>query len=265
MDSSLQKKYGRLQNNIARLGSAAVAFSGGVDSTLLLKTACDVLGDKTIAMLGKSPFQIPSELDEAICVAENIGCRVEVVDFDLASDDEFCENKADRCYYCKKLIYTAFLQKIAQFACSFLMDGTNLDDTLKDRPGARAIDELNVETPLKDSLLTKKDIRLISKELGLSTWNKYSASCMATRILTDKRLNLSDVAIAAEIEEKLNQKGFLGSRLKIGNNCAILSLIQGDHARFITSGTWERIKKILKTKGFDKVFLDLSEREGILT
>lgn len=265
MEPALKEKYTLLKNRLAGFGSAAVAFSGGVDSTLLLKTAYSVLGDRITAFIGTSSFQLPSERTEALSTAQKIGCRTIVVNFDLASDDIFCENRSDRCYYCKKLIYAVFQEKMGQFNCVTLMDGTNLDDSYQDRPGAFAVQELRVETPLKDVQLTKKEIRLISRELGLSTWNKFSASCLATRIQTGKRITLDDIEIVAEIENLLTLDGFLGSRLKIGKNCAIVSLTEGDHTRFLESSTRRQIKNILKTKGFQQLFLDLSGREGILT
>lgn len=258
-------KLTQLKEIIARYETVAIAFSGGVDSTLLLQTAWHVLGDNAIAFLARSPFQIPSEIAGALQTAKEIGCRLITVDFDLASDDTFCENRADRCYYCKKLIYTAFQEKMSQFGCQVLMDGTNLDDAQQDRPGALAIKELGVVTPLKDALLTKKEIRQISRNLALPTWNKFSASCLATRIEHGKRIRLEDVSTVTEIENRLISEGFLGSRLKIQNNCAIVSLAQGNHSRFITSSIRDEIQLIIKSKGFSQLFLDLSEREGILT
>ena len=265
MESTHKEKYILLKNNIALFGNAAIAFSGGVDSTLLLKTAYDVLGNQAIAFLGNSPFQIPAEITKALRIAEQIGCRIMVVDFDLASDDRFCSNRSDRCYYCKKHIYTVFLEKMSEFGCSVLMDGTNLDDTLQDRPGAKAIEELKVVTPLLNAQLTKREIRHISKNIGLPTWNKFSGSCLATRIQTGKKISLSDIAIITEIEGILNKEGFQGSRLKISEKYAVVSLVQGNHARFVESKAQGQIINILKIKGFKQLFLDLSGREGILT
>jgi len=144
------------------------------------------------------------------------------------------------------------------------MDGTNLDDLSDFRPGLKALDELKIKTPLADAGLTKKEIRQLSRELGLPNWNKHSSSCLATRIATDQHINLKKLDLISRCENVLQENGFSGCRVRISNDSAIIELLGEDIERFVQKETRQSVLKKLNDSGIEKVFLSMSGREGIL-
>ncbi len=173
MTVSLEAKSQRLAEIIHPMGRAAVACSGGVDSTFLLKTAYDVLGENNVvALFADTPLLPPDENKDIKELAAFIGCRLVTIEFDPLAWPEFTANPLERCYLCKKKIYTAFLERLNDLGMTLLMDGTNLDDLDDYRPGLQALEELGVEKPLADAGLTKAEIRQLSRMNNLPNWNK---------------------------------------------------------------------------------------------
>ncbi len=264
LTQELQTKYNTLLEILESYKSVAVAYSGGVDSTLVLKVAADQLQDTSIGYFVNSQVQPLAEKEAAISVAHHIGCNFEIVEADLFSFDTFLKNPIDRCYHCKKMIFST-LQSIASKAGhSILLDGSNVDDQYQHRPGAKAIKELGVKSPLLEANLNKNEIRQISKYLQLATWNKLSASCLATRIPPNYPITKKDLQRIEQGETYLHKLGYLGCRLRLQDTQASLELINGDIVRLINKGDIDRIKKHFSTLEIEKVLLDLSEREGVI-
>jgi uncharacterized protein len=265
LDNHLQKKLAELKRIVSGYGKVAVAFSGGVDSALLLKISVDLLGKSScVALFCNSNLQPASVLEEVRALADLIGSELFVVDSDILSERTFCLNSVDRCYICKQKTYHLFLEKVKEFGYTELLDGTNLDDDDAFRPGSKAVSELGVKTPLREVGLTKKDIRLISKFYKLPTWHKFSASCLATRVETDQEITLQKLDVINRMEQILNDHNFQGCRLRHCGSFVVIKLVKGDHIRFVSTQIFKKIKKYLKKEGIEEVFLDLSEREGIL-
>ncbi len=238
LSGGLADKFRKLETEIRREGRAAVACSGGVDSTLLLKVTHQVLGhDNTLAVFAKTPLLPPGEIAAARKVFNTVGSRVLTVNLNPLLWPEFIENPRERCYLCKKKIYQTFLEKMEELQFSILMDGTNLDDLNDFRPGRKALLELNVKTPLADAGLTKHEIRRLSRSLNLPTWNKHSSSCLATRVATGEVINEEKLELIKKCENFLQALDFYGCRVKLTNNSAVIELLEEDIERFAKKET----------------------------
>lgn len=265
MDPRLAVKYDALCAIIASKGKVAVAYSGGVDSTLLLKAASDISKTKVTTLLASSPLQPESEIMAAIDNAAAIGADLHVRHLDPLEWPEFVANPKNRCYHCKKNIYSDFKQYLNKQPDTVLIDGTNLDDLQQDRPGHQAVRELGVATPLVDAKLGKTEIRMLSRSLNLATWNKPSASCLATRIAHGLKIDRNKLAVIARCESYLHDQGVLDCRVRhtVDNN-AIIELIGNYFKTLSDQKTRNDLIFFFKAAGFGKVFLDLSERKGNL-
>ncbi len=178
----IQPKYAALQRILSELGRVLVAFSGGVDSTLLLKVAIDTLGDEVLAVTALSATTPGHEIADARDFARLTGVRhLEITSNELTLP-EFVKNPPEKCYICKQIRFGQLVQIAAEEKIPYVVDGENVDDAADYRPGSRAARELKVRSPLKEAGLTKQEIRELSKKLGLTTWNKPSNACLASRI-----------------------------------------------------------------------------------
>ena len=202
MEGELENKYNKLKEIIGSLGRVAVAFSGGVDSTLLLKVSIDVLGsENVIAVVASSPTYPEAERSEAFELAHSMGARLIQVLATEMSNVQFVANNPDRCYHCKTELFSAMRGIVEQEGFDHVLEGSNVDDLKDYRPGRRACGEAGVKSPLTEAGLTKDDIRSISKELGLATYGKPAQACLATRIpygtvITQERLKTIEIAEA---------------------------------------------------------------------
>ena len=251
----LQEKFSVLKDYIASLGSVAVAFSGGVDSTFLLKVSHDILGDKAIAVTLSSNLFPHREMNEAktFCAENNITQIIFHVD-ELAIEG-FAQNPKNRCYLCKKELFTKILAIAHEHNISHVIEGSNLDDLGDYRPGLKAIDELGVKSPLRFAKLTKSDIRELSRELGLKTWEKPSFACLASRFVYGETITPEKLIMVEHAESFLLDLGFKQMRVRIHGDIARIEILPEDFERVINLRT--KIYDTLKDLGFSYVTLDL--------
>ena len=182
MENSLYKKYESLKKIISAYEKAVVAFSGGVDSTFLLKTTYDVLGENTVSITIQSPAHTEKEIKAAKEYIKDLKIRSHFINILLTSFPAFIDNSSDRCYHCKKEIFSQIREIAKNEGIKAVFDGSNTDDLMDYRPGMKALEELNIISPLVKANLSKNDIRILSKEIGLPSWDKPANPCLATRI-----------------------------------------------------------------------------------
>jgi uncharacterized protein len=255
---SLREKYGNLKNIIKNYESAAVAFSGGADSTLLLKTARDILGDKAVAVTARLCFCPERELSEAIefCKSEKI--THVFCDPDVMQIDGVANNQPDRCYLCKDKILKE-IKKAAGYPGSvkYIIEGSHADDDDSDRPGYKAVIEHGVKSPLKEAGITKAEIRELSKNLGLATWNKEAFACLATRFEFGEKITEKKLGMAEQAEQLLINLGFSQIRVRVHNNIARIEINPEEFARIIKPDISSEIYAGFKKIGFTYITLDL--------
>ncbi|MFH1215993.1 MAG: ATP-dependent sacrificial sulfur transferase LarE [Pseudomonadota bacterium] len=249
-------KYRCLLDWFSGRHSVAVAFSGGVDSTLLLKAASVVHGEAALAFFARSSLQKSGVEARVVECCRQFGVTLSIVDFDPLSWSDFTVNGPDRCYLCKKRVYSHFLSLLPQAAV--LVDGTNVDDLSRDRPGLQAIKELGIRMPLVESGLAKDEIRSISKELSLASWDLPTESCLAARIVAGVPLSAELLGVVKDAESYLEKRGFRGCRVRLDGASAFVTLFQGDRYRLAQLPLREDFLEILAKLNYAKVFLDLS-------
>ena len=253
-----QKKYRELLRNLEALGSAAVAFSGGVDSSLLMFAAHEALGEQAAAVTALTPAFPANEASDAESFCSRYGIRLIKAEFDLLSIPQFGDNPPDRCYHCKKALMSSLKSIAAEQGFMYLAEGSNTDDDGDYRPGARAVKELGLISPLKDAGLSKAEIRQISKELGLPTWDKPSYACLATRIPYGDRITADKLLIAGQSEELLHELGFLRSRVRVHGKTARIEIVPEQFEEIMLPDVRESIVRRFRELGFTYVSLDLT-------
>ena len=264
MSAAPAEKKKKLEAIIARQKRAAVACSGGVDSTFLLQVTHDVLGhENTIAVFAETPLLPPGEVEQAKEAVNHVGSRLLVVSLNPLQWPEFTENPRDRCYLCKKKIYRNFLEKLQELDFNVLFDGTNLDDLSDFRPGLKALHELNVITPLADAAMTKNEIRQLSRSMNLPNWDKLSSSCLATRIATGQQIGEEKLGLIKKCENFLESLGFFGCRVRIDRDNAVIEVLAEDMERFTKSKTRFHVLQKFNDFNIKKVSVDICGRKGI--
>jgi uncharacterized protein len=247
-----------LKKILASFPSAAVAFSGGVDSTLLLRMAGDVMGaDRVLALTVESVFSPAWELDESRRLADSLGVRHIVLSCDILKIPEVAVNNARRCYHCKRAIMTRCLKKARELGYSVLMDGSNRDDLRDYRPGNEAVRQLGVRSPLLEAGLTKEDIRRLSRKLLLPTADRAAFSCLATRIPYGQPLTPKNLRQVEDCENFLYQKGFHNFRARHHGDTVRIEVTERDLPRLLEKNLRETVTEVCRRAGFQYVTLDL--------
>ena len=234
----------------------AIAFSGGVDSAYLLYAAVEY-GARVKAYYVKSAFQPQFEFDDAMRLAKELGADMQVLTVDILDDSKVVDNPENRCYYCKKIIFTTIAQAAENDGYKLLIDGTNASDDAGDRPGMRALKELSVRSPLRECGLTKDDIRRLSKEAGLFTWNKPAYACLATRIPAGEKITDEKLEKTERAEEYLSSLGFSDFRVRMFGNAARVQ-VREEQLRLVFDKRSEIVDELKKYYG--AVLLDLEVR-----
>jgi uncharacterized protein len=254
---NLEEKKQKLAAYLDELESVAVAFSGGVDSTFLLKMAHDTLADRALAVTARSRSFPERELYEAIAFCTSEGIRHVLVESEELKIDGFADNPVNRCYLCKTELMTHLWEVARAQGVKHVVEGSNMDDVGDYRPGLRAIDEQQVKSPLRHARLGKAEIRLLSKELGLATWDKQSFACLASRIpygdkITEERLRMIDRA-----EQLLLDMGLKQVRVRLHGTLARIETDGAGMELLMEADNRKRVYKALKIYGFSYVALDL--------
>lgn len=253
----LDLKFQKLKDNIQKLGSVAIAYSGGVDSTFLLKVAADVLGNKVIAITAKSSTYPEREFKEAVKYIETIGAKHIVIISEELEIEGFASNPVNRCYYCKKELFSKIRKVADDNNINAVLDGSNADDVGDFRPGMKAAKELEVISPLKDAGLTKNDIRELSKRLGVPTWNKPSFACLSSRFPYGNEITVEKLSMVERAEQFLMDLGFKQIRVRHHGDIARVEVNAEDRNKFFSIEMMDKVANELKSIGFKYVTLDL--------
>ena len=261
-----KEKLEALRTYLKGLGSVAIAFSSGVDSTFLLKVAHDMLQDRCIAVTAMSCSFPKRELEEAKALCRKEGIRHIVVESEELEIEGFCQNPKNRCYLCKRELFEKIGQIAEKEGLAAIAERSNLDDNGDYRPGLQAVAELGIKSPLRACDLDKQDIRVLSKMLGLPTWEKQSFACLSSRFVYGETISKEKLSMVDQAEQLLLDLGFHQVRVRIHGSIARIEILPAEFERILQEDNREKIYTTLKELGFSYVTLDLlGYRTGSMT
>ncbi len=255
--TQLTTKIFRARHLLREMGSVVVAFSGGIDSSLVLKLAHGELGKKAIGVTAVSPTFPAIELETTQRIAAEIGASHRIVETDQLEIPEFVRNDATRCYHCKTDLYTLLSTIRGEYAASCIVDGTNVDDLGDDRPGLKAAREWGVRSPLLEADFSKADIREAARALSLSNWEKPAAACLSSRVPRGITITKAILSRVEQAEAVLASEGFRQYRVRDHGDIARIELAMAELPGLIHPGRRERLAAALKDLGYRFVTLDL--------
>ena len=251
MNAELSKKYNQLKNELKKIDSAVVAFSGGIDSALVLKVAHDVLGEKIVAATADSPSLPRRELEETKKIAKQIGAKHIVISTEETKNENYLRNPSNRCYYCKSELYTKLKEVSKELEIKTIINGTNLDDLGDYRPGLKAAEENKVISPLRDAKLTKNEVRELAKYLGLEIWDKPSSPCLSSRIPYGQKITMKKLSMIEEAENFIKVLGIKELRVRHFGGTARIEVNEKDKATI--NDNFSSIEKKFNEIGFSKI------------
>jgi len=250
--------YERLVAAIAEMDGVVVGYSGGVDSTLVAKAATDALGERAVCVLIDSCLLPRSEIDEAVAQAGELGFNLVRINADALAIEHVADNEPDRCYHCKKAVFSKMVDIARERGLKCVIDGTNADDESDYRPGAKATRELGIKSPLKELGFTKEQVRAMSHELGLVTWDKPSYACLASRVPYGTRLTREILGQVEAAESILHEMGFRQCRVRHHGDIARIELMPEDMDAILAADTRNLVIHRFHALGYAYVTLDLA-------
>lgn len=258
LSETVLHKYAALQQILREMQSVAIGYSGGVDSTVLLKVAVDVLGNNAVAMIGRSETYPTCEFEEAVKIAESIGARYVVVRTEETDMIKFRENPANRCYFCKTELFGKLQEIAAREGLQWIADGTITDDISDFRPGMKAKSEKHVRSPLLEAGFSKADVRELSRHLRLPTWDKPAFACLSSRFPYGMSISKENLVRVDSAETFLRDEGFRFFRVRFHDErTARIELGKEEIHRLLDDNVRDRVVAHLKQLGFTYVTLDL--------
>lgn len=257
LDEETRAKYQRLQDILREMESVLVAYSGGVDSALLLKVARDVLGERAMGALAASPAYAAEETEEAVAVARQMGIPLLTLETHELEDERYLANDVNRCYFCKTELFTQLEPLAKQHHLRYIAYGVNLDDDGDFRPGQRAAREFGVRGPLKEAGMGKREIRAVAKMLGVPVWDKPAMACFSSRIPYGSRVDITSLNKVYRAEKALRELGFRQVRVRHHEKIARIEVERSELPRLIDEEISRQVTRSLRDIGYLYVTVDL--------
>lgn len=257
MSEIAENKLKKLKEIIDEFGSVLIAFSGGCDSSFLAKTAYDVLGNRAIAVTANSELYTDSEVEDSKKIAADIGIKHKIISSKELRVPGFRDNPPDRCYFCKKELFSKFSRIAKKEGFNYVLDGSNYDDRDDYRPGMKAGKELNIRSPLKEAGLTKNEIRQLSRKIGLSTADKPAMACLASRFPYGMKIRKNDLKKVEKAEQFLRDLGFTQLRVRHHGDIVRIEVLPEDFKSILKKNFREGILEVFKRLGYKYITFDL--------